>query len=481
MEAAGVPKQVYRDSSGTSDSPSQTSSGWTVAQILTPILVAFFLCLAFILYLLYKRGKLSRFASLPFMRGVRRVRRHREWEVDGEGSFPHAPDAEATPMISQPHHWNSLFPRNATDRQHLSSRIKQGMVTPAITTAVRSIRRLFGRGPIPVSRVAVPETFDIESSDSETDPFDTLRSNASKTKRNPFATLRQNVASGSDRGASSYTLTHPSDGTRDSPTLDPELESDRGLDQSVASGVGGGGNGADDHDSTGECVILIARNGQDYSSGGSLISLRGDRSPVEADQSSIEVVPPTPTLDKRPFRAGAYHARSASTPHLPSPSSSTPISHSFSPSSDDLPSRGAPPPPPTPFLLQSASGIRSRPSGKDALRTYYTSAAPPTGPVEKQSQSPPDVAPAPTLSLRMSPIQRTRRKRGAYSPPLSPQLRNYMPSFPGRSPPGSPYALPNSVPSSPISASDPQNLIPSAVRGAGYNPFQHTRSASDLG
>ncbi|KAH8995667.1 hypothetical protein EDB92DRAFT_1814550 [Lactarius akahatsu] len=411
------------------------------------------------------------------MRGVRRVRRHREWEVDGDASFPHTPDAEATPMISQPHHWHSFFPRNATDRQHLSSRIKQGMVTPAITTAVRSIRRLFGRGPIPVSRVAVPEAFDIESSDSETDPFDTLRS---KTRRGPFANLRQNVASGSDRGASSYTLTHPSEGTRDSSTLDADLESDRGLDHGVANGAGGG-NGADDHDNAGDHVMVI---GQNFSSGGSLISLRrGDGRPVEADQSSIEVVPPTPTLDSRPFRAGAYHARSASTPHLPSPSSSsTPISPSFSPSTDDLPSRGAPPPPPTPFLLQSASGIRARPSGKDALRTYYTSAAPPTRPAEKQSHNPSEVATAPTLSLRIgSPVQRTRRKRGAHSPPLSPQLQNYMPSFPGRSPPGSPYALPNSVPSSPISASDPQNLIPSAVRGAGYNPFQHGRSASDLG
>lgn len=472
MEAAGVPKQVYRDSSGTSDS-SQTSSGWTVAQILTPILVAFFLCLAFILYLLYKRGKLSRFLSLPFMRGVRRVRRHREWEVDGDASFPHTPDAEATPMISQPHHWNSFFPRNVTDRQHLSSRIKQGVVTPAITTAVRSIRRLFGRGPIPVSRVAVPEAFDIESSDSETDPFDTLRS---KTRRGPFTNLRQHVASGSDRGASSYTLTHPSEGTRDSSTLDADLDSDRGLDHGVANG-----NGADDHDNAGDHVMVI---GQNFSSGGSLISLRRgeDGSPAEADQSSIEVVPPTPTLGTRPFRAGAYQARSASTPHLPSPSSDTPISPSFSPSSDDLPSRGAPPPPPTPFLLQSASGIRARPSGKDALRTYYTSAAPPTRPAEKQSHNPSEVAHPPTLSLRIgSPVQRTRRKRGAHSPPLSPQLRNYMPSFPGRSPPGSPYALPNSVPSSPISASDPQNLIPSAVRGAGYNPFQHGRSASDLG
>jgi hypothetical protein len=454
MEAAGVPKRVYRDSGSDVTSVSQPSNRWTVAQILTPILVAFFLCLAFILYFLYRRGSLS----LLSMRGVRRVRRHREWEVDGGGSdSPHAPDAEATPMISQPHHWNSFFPRNTTDRQRLSSRIREGMATPSITTAIRSIRRLFGRGPVPVSRVPMPDTFDLESSDSETDPFDTLRSNASRAKLRPFA--KQTAASGSDRGESSYTFTHHSGETRESQALDAELDdSDQTLDQGVVNGVGGG-NGADDHDNTGDCVMLITRNGEDFSSGSTSISLRSR--PAEADQSSIEVVPPTPTV---PFRVGAYHSRSASTPHLHSPSDS-PLLHSFSPSTGDLSSPRIPP---------SQSRYRSRPTGKDAIRAnhHFTEAAPPTNPTAA------DTAPPLTLSLHASPKQ---RRRGAYSPPLSPHLQNYMPSFPGRSPPGSPYALPNSVPSSPINASDLRNLIPPAVRGAGYNPFQHGRSASDLG
>jgi hypothetical protein len=235
------------------------------------------------------------------MRNVRQVQRHHQWEVDGEGGdFPHAPDAEATPMISQPHSWNSFFPRNAADRQHPSSRIWEGMVTPAITTAIRSIRRLFGRGPIPVSRVPVPDTFDLESSDSETDPFDTLRSDASRARRNPFTNTKQKAVSGSDRGASSYSLSHPSDGTRDSPTLDGEFDGDRGLDQGFANGAGGG-NGADDHDNAGDRVMLITRDGQDYSSsGGTLISVRGNRSAVEVDRRSVEVVPPnTPILDQR--------------------------------------------------------------------------------------------------------------------------------------------------------------------------------------
>ena len=262
------------------------SSRWTVAQILTPILVAFSFGLAFILYILYKRGSLSRL----FMRGVRRVRRQRDWEVDGGGTeFPHVPDAEATPMISQPHHWNSFFPRNATDRR-LSSRIRESMATPSITTAFRSIRRLFGRGPIPVSRVPMPEAFEIESSDSETDPFDTLRSNASRAKLlRPRTKPKQTPTSGSDRAGSSYTLTNNSDGTRDSPLLDVDLDSDRVLDQGIANGVGGG-SGTDDHD--GDSVMLITRNGRDFSSGSTPRSLR---SLVEVDQNSLEVVPPTPT------------------------------------------------------------------------------------------------------------------------------------------------------------------------------------------
>ncbi|KAH8993231.1 hypothetical protein EDB86DRAFT_1370678 [Lactarius hatsudake] len=428
------------------------------------------------------------------MRGVRRVRRHREWEVDGDGSFPHTPDAEATPMISQPHHWNSFFPRNATDRQHLSSRIKQGMVSPAITTAVRSIRRLFGRGPIPVSRVAVPEAFDIESSDSETDPFDTLRS---KTRRGPFTNLRQIVASGSDRGASSYTLTHPSEGTRDSSTLDADLESDRGLDHGVANGAGGG-NGADDHDNAGDHVMVI---GQNFSSGGSL--RRGDGSPVEADQSSIEVVPPTPTLGTRvstfnsamtcarllTHYAVSHSGRALTTPEVP-------------------PHLIFPPPPPPPLRYRPRSPLRPTTCQAVALHrhhpllSYYSPLpgsvhAPPArtpfvrttrrrhrphAPQKSNLIPHPKWHPPPRYPFALHhPSSARAANAGAHSPPLSPQLQNYMTSFPGRSPPGSPYALPNSVPSSPISASDPQNLIPSAVRGAGYNPFQHGRSTSDLG
>jgi hypothetical protein len=148
-----------------------------------------------------------------------------------------------------------------------------------------------------------------------------------------------------------------------------------------------------------------------------------------------------------------------------------------------LSSRGAqkPPrrPPPSPLSVPSASGSPSRRSGKGARRAhYYTEATPPTHPAENFIST----VSALTISLHTSPNnQRTHHPRGAYSPPVSPHLQNYMPSFPGRSPPGSPYALPGSVPSSPISASDLRNLIPPAVRGAGYNPFQHSRSASDVG
>lgn len=94
----------------------------------------------------------------------------------------------------------------------------------------------------------------------------------------------------------------------------------------------------------------------------------------------------------------------------------------------------------------------------------------------------PPVEMASSILSMSPPSARSRRMAAAadYSPPVSPHLQNYAPSFPGRSHPGSPYVPPGSVPSSPIHASDPQNLIPSAVRGAGYNPFQHARSASEL-
>jgi hypothetical protein len=152
------------------------------------------------------------------------------------------------------------------------------------------------------------------------------------------------------------------------------------------------------------------------------------------------------------------------------------MTRSLSPSTHDLSNTRLPQLPlasPRPILARRPVPINLQPwrEGTPGAH-YYTAATPP--------------ADAPSV-FSFSPSARSRRMAAPataadYSPPLSPHphLQDYAPSFPGRSHPGSPYILPGSVPSSPILASHPQNLIPSAVRGAGYNPFQHTRSASEL-
>jgi hypothetical protein len=135
---------------------------------------------------------------------------------------------------------------------------------------------------------------------------------------------------------------------------------------------------------------------------------------------------------------------------------------------------------PTPISARRAAPIILQPvrqpmrKGKNGVH-YFTAATPP---IETSVLS--TSAPS-ARSRRMAAAAAASAAAAAdYSPPVSPHLHNYAPSFPGRSHPGSPYVPPGSVPSSPIHASDPQNLIPSSVRGAGYNPFQHTRSTSEL-
>jgi hypothetical protein len=152
------------------------------------------------------------------------------------------------------------------------------------------------------------------------------------------------------------------------------------------------------------------------------------------------------------------------------------MTRSLSPSAHDLsnprlhPHTQLPLASPRPILARRPVHINLQPLREGAPGAHHYTAA--TPPVE-----------APSI-FSFSPAARSHRmaEAGDYSPPLSPppHLRDYTPSFPGRSRPGSPYILPGSVPSSPMFASHPQNLIPSAVRGAGYNPFQHTRSASEL-
>src|SRR6266851_8078078 len=75
--------------------------------------------------------------------------------------------------------------------------------------------------------------------------------------------------------------------------LDPELDDGRGHDSSNVFGD----SGSDDQDAAGgneDEVMLISRNGQDFSMTGSVISEPIGKSSVESDRRSIEVVPPTP-------------------------------------------------------------------------------------------------------------------------------------------------------------------------------------------
>ncbi|KAI0256240.1 hypothetical protein BJV78DRAFT_448494 [Lactifluus subvellereus] len=472
MKAADVSNRIYRDSVDGLDpaSSQQSPHSWTAVQILTPILVTIFLSLSFILYLQHKKGRLSRLTSILFMRGRRQARRARAWTTDSrlaDREFDQAPDAEATPMINSPHHWTS--PRDATDHHRLSPRIRERMMT--ISTAIRSVTRLFGGGPIRVSRAPISDDFDIEDSDPEMDPFVTLRSNASsRARRNRPPTVRRST---SDTDGEAPIQVQASE-TR----LDLDLDDVGVYDGDETNVVRD--SGVDDHDSkmvTGNGVMLISRNGQNFSLTSNVISMR--RSPMEVDRRSIEVVPPTPTLNNQPFRIGAYHARSASTPHLHCPTPHAIPLRSLSPCMNDLSGSHSHRSPELSVLSPlpiSAAPSSWRPSRAEAH--YYTAATPPIDSAAgSTAYRSPRMVGALSISPGASPEQRSRRRpTDASSPPVSPHLQNYAPSFPD-----SPRVPPSSVPSSLIPATDPQNLIPSAVRGAGYNPFQHSRSTSDLG
>ena len=480
------------------------SRGWTAAQILTPILVSFVLCLVFVLYILYQRGRLSRLTFIFSSMRRRRQARSRGWarhdDASGNGGSHHVTDAEATPILNPPFHWPSLSPHDTTDDQHLSPRTRLDILMPAFSNAIRSIRRLFGGGPIPVSRAPASEAFDLEDSDTETDPMDTLRTSSSRSWRNGRTTPGPNSAPVMDRTTSTHNLT--SEASRSFAALDSTLDSGRGRDEDAANSDRDGG--VDDHDQMdiGSEVMLISRNGRDFSLKSSSSVLYGS-GPVEADQESVDVVPPTPqsnqvsftnpyvhgdshaTRDRsifQPFGQGVYHARSASTPHLHSFFPDASLTRSFSPSTSDLPNfrfhRPDLPlisPKPIPVRPSASSNLPLLREGGALGAHYYTAATPPEG-----SVGPSFYRSKMATALSLSPDAREYRVPADSSPPVSPQLQNYTPSFLGRPHPNSPYVLPRSVPSSPVQASDPQNLIPSVVRGAGYNPFHHARSASDI-
>ena len=404
-------------------------------------------------------------------------------------------------MIDPFLHSRSLSSHDVTiNRQRPSARMRTGILTPAFSKAIHSIRRLFGWGPVRVSRVPVPDTFDLEDPVTETD---TLKSNTSKSWRNGFTSVGRNSASTIDGIPPTHNLANKASWS--SAALEPVLDNGR-------ENNGGTGNvfedgGAEDHDNGTNArngVMLISRNGEDFSMSGSMVSAPFGKRSVELDRRSIEVVPPSPTINKQmnrsqlhdsratrdhltpqPFLQSPSIPRSASTPALRPPFSEKSLTRHFAPSTNNLSNPYVHPLPnlltisPTPASTRPAASSSVQRAREDASGAYhYTPVTPPLDAVGPSSYRSPKMASStPPLPPDAHSLYSHLGSAG-YSSSPSLDLQNYIPSFLGRSPPRSPYLLPSPVPSSQVHASDLQNLIPPAVRGAGYNPFQHSQSAS---
>jgi hypothetical protein len=169
--------------------------------------------------------------------------------------------------------------------------MRMGVLTPTFSKAIRSIRRLFGWGPIPVSRLPVPNTLDLEDPVTETDTLksDTLKSNESRSWGLP--TLGRNPASMVDSMPSMHNLVNKASWS--SAALDSVLDNDRGNYEDTGKVFEDGG--ANDHDYGIAPVMLISRDGEDFSLSGSMVSVPIGRMSVEVDRGSIEVVPPSPS------------------------------------------------------------------------------------------------------------------------------------------------------------------------------------------
>ena len=274
-----------------------TASGsWAAAQILTPIIVAIALCLAFALWFLYHSGRLSRLTSiLPSMRRSQRA----QWTIDDDdpssGGLHHVPDAESTPMMNSVLHWRSLSPN--TNRKRSRTRMGLGVMTPAFLKGVSSIRRLFGYGPVKVSRVPVPDTFDLEDPVTNADPFDSP-STSSGSRRNGPSTDGRNSRSTLDRIPSPHDLLNKPSWS--SAALENVLVN--GQENCEDSGNVFEDDGANDHDygmNDDNGVMLISRNGENFSLSGSTVSLPISRWSNEVDRRSIEVVPPSPSTNRK--------------------------------------------------------------------------------------------------------------------------------------------------------------------------------------
>jgi hypothetical protein len=226
------------------------------------------------------------------------------WTIDNDDpsgrALHHVPDAEATPMIDPVLHWRPLSPKDdATDRKRFSTRMGMGVLTPALSKGIFSIQRLFGRGPIKVSRVPVPDTFDLEDNATKADPFDTSRSASSRSSRNGPPTVGRNSGSTLDRIPSPHNLINKP--SWNSAALESVLDNGQENHEDTGNVLeGGGANDHDDGTVARNGVMLISRDGEDFSLSGSMISVPIGRRSIEVDRRSIEVVPPTPiTIGKQ--------------------------------------------------------------------------------------------------------------------------------------------------------------------------------------
>lgn len=236
---------------------------------------------------------------------MRRSRQARQrWTIDNDdpsgGALNHAPDPEATPMIGPVLHWRSLSSNDdGTDRKRFSTGMGMGVLTPAFSKGIRSMQRLFGWGPIKVSRVPVPDTFDLEDPVTKADAFDTPKSASFRSWRNGPPTVGRNSGSTLDRIPSPHhVINKPS---WSSAALESVLDNDQENNEDTRNVFEDDGANDPDHGTdAGNRVMLISRDGEDFSLSGSMISVPLGRRSIEVDQGSIEVVPPSPiTINKQ--------------------------------------------------------------------------------------------------------------------------------------------------------------------------------------
>ncbi|KAI0041296.1 hypothetical protein FA95DRAFT_1611119 [Auriscalpium vulgare] len=521
--------------------PRRWPTSQIVLVILVPVLLII-ASASYLLYRRQRRkGHIS--WSCKRARRVRHARRAQGWDLNGDaetiGQMPD--DTEASPMIPthRVHRVVSKFSTTTMDSQDRPPTRNRGAIQSSaasmLQTFVRAVQTLFARRPVHVQSREPAADFDLDKSDKESvSAFDNIQSHrlrkAAEANVGPIPggghSQQSSLASSSGLTLDVSAIVagrgvprrhnHGSHGSHGhdnfGQTLDPFSESgssERGFveeEEEMEPGV-----------ATGDSVLVISRD-----------MINAAPSPTTTtDRRSLEVVPPTP----RETSSSGYHERSPHTPlppiprfnksetslypdekaryrtKRPSPLPEIPALEDTLPRPETSalpppPSKEPPapiifPPPPPPLSHQN-----SRPREKQPLttpsppfekpippNTAYTFAAPP--PLSTRTKSSP--ATTPQHTPHHSPNNSGSRPRPAYSPGYNPNgvtsTNPYSPpamtvATAATSPSHSPefrgsYFPPPPISSPGIRASDPQNLIPAAVRRAGYNPY-HARSMSDM-